>query len=96
MNNRIQIIVEVEPDFTVIREKDNAYTKYLYLFSHDFCIVVDCEKDGTDKKYAYPKYHGVRIKNGKVQWLNPSLGWQIDDKATEKYIELEAEKEILK
>lgn len=94
--SRIPITIEVEPDFVIIREKDGAFTKHQYVFAHDFCIIADCLRDGATKSYSYPKYHGIRIKDGHVEWLNPSSGWQIDEQATLKYFEKAAEDTLLK
>jgi hypothetical protein len=98
----VTIPIEVTPDLIVLKSEKEKYgdkiihKKYAYIFSHEMCFVKNTDADGNYTGYSDPEFFAIRFKDGKVQIMNNKHGWLVDSAATEKYFEIQAEKDLLK
>ena len=87
--------------FTLNKKKYDdkfEFYKYSYSFANGLCIMQKCTEEGiviTDSWESAIEFMPCKLENDMIMFINPRIGWVRDDIATEKYINLIAEKELL-
>lgn len=99
----MQINKFVEPDlaYLTIRKKYDDKLEHIYCsfsFINNICIMEKCEADGspiTNSWDVSKEYIACKLEEGHVMIMDMRIGWVRADEATEKYIEILADKELL-
>ena len=96
----ITIPIQVHPDVVFNMDTPgyggSKQTRASFILSHQIVVLQDLDSSGEVATYTTPKYIACRLANGKIETMDSKHGWLVNEEATQKYIEKQAEDELLK
>ena len=94
--------IEADLSFTINKKRYDEkieFYRFSYSFANSLCVVQKCTEEGIviiDSWDSTIDFMSCKLENDMVMLIKPKTGWACDEIATEKYINLIAEKELLK